>query len=202
MEILSDILRQSFLVFLWVGSFAGILLGAGMWLKPAQVIQLNQYLSRWVSSGKMEVMLDRPRWTERFFYRHSKLVGAGVLIGALVILYTFLFSFNVRTISTLVPRAYWWLADALVGMMLIGSGLAALIGALVLTRPSLLREIEKASNRWVSTERFQTMFNGMHFTAEQTMIRHHRIAGVAIMLGSLYILLVLGYFLFLEQAKL
>jgi len=202
MEILNDILRQSLLAFLWIGSFAGILVGAGIWLKPQQVIQLNQSFSRWVSTEKAEVALDRPRWTERFFYRHHKLVGAGVLIGALVILYTFLFSFNLRTISTLIPRAYWWLSDALVAIMLVGSGLAALIGTLILTKPSLLRDLEKASNRWVSTERFQTMFNGMHFSAEQSIIRHHKIAGVSIMLGSLYILIVLGYFLFPGAAKL
>lgn len=201
MEILNEVLRQSFLMFLWIGSFVGVLVGAGMWLKPQQVIQLNQYFSRWVGSEKIELALDRPRWIERFFYRHHKLVGAAVLIGALAVLYTFLFSYNLRTISALVPRGYWWLSDALIGMLLVGSALAALIGTLVLSRPSLLRELEKASNRWVSTERFQTMFNGMHLSAEQSIIRHHRIAGAAILAGSLYILIVLGYFLFHGQLK-
>jgi len=196
MEMLNDILRQSLLVFLWIGSFVGILLGAGIWLKPEQIVRMNQYFSRWVGSGKIEQALDRPRWTERFFYHNSKLVGSGVLIGALGILYTFLFSFNLRTISTLVPRGYWWLSDAIVAIVLVGSGLAALIGMLVLTKPSVIREIEKASNHWVSTERFQTMFNSMHFSAEQSILRHHRIAGASIMVGSLYILIVLGYFLF------
>lgn len=201
MEILNDILRQSFLMFLWIGSLAGILVGAGIWLKPEQVMQLNQYFSRWVGSEKIELALDRPRWIERFFYRHHKLVGVGVLLGALGVLYTFLFSYNLRIISAYVPRDYWWLSDALVGMLLIGSGLAALIGTLVLVKPSLLRELEKSSNHWVSTERLQTVFNGMHFSAEQSIIRHHQIAGGAILLGSLYILIVLGYFLFHGEVK-
>jgi len=201
MEVLGDIFRHSLLTFLWIGSFAGVLMGAGIWLQPQRVIQLNQAFSRWVSTEEAEVALDRPRWTERFFYRHHKLVGAGVLIGALVILYTFLFSFNLRTISTLIPRDYWWLSDALVAMMLVGSGLAALTGILILTRPSLLRELEKASNHWVSTERFQTMFNRMNFSVEQSLIRHHRIAGISILLVSLYIMIVLGYFIFNGQVK-
>lgn len=201
MEILNDILRQSFLLFLWIGSLVGILVGGGIWLKPHQIIQLNQYFSRWVGSEKIEVALDRPRWTERFFYRHHKAVGAGLLVGALVILYTFLFTYNQRTLSTLIPRDYWWLSDALVGILLVGSALAALIGMLVLARPSLLRELEKGSNQWISTERFQIMFNHMNFSAEQSIFRHHRIAGACILLGSLYILIVLGYLLFHGQAK-
>jgi len=201
MEILNDVFRQSLLAFLWIGSFTGILLGAGIWLKPQQIIQLNQAFSKWVSTEKAEVALDRPRWTERFFYRHHKLVGAGVLIGALVILYTFLFTFNLRTVSTLIPRDYWWLSDALVAMMLVGSGLAALIGTLILTKPSLLRDLEKASNHWVSTERFQTMLSKANFSAEQSILRHHRIAGISILLGSLYVLMVLGRFVFFGRAN-
>lgn len=201
MELLNDILRHAFVTFLWIGSVAGIFLGAGIWLKPNQIVQLNQSFSRWVSTERAEVALDRPRWTERFFYRHHKLVGAGVLIGALVVLYTFLFSFNLRTISTLVPRGYWWLSDALVAIMLAGSGLAALIGILILIRPSMLRELEKASNHWVSTEKFQTMLSKRNSSAEQSLIRHHRIAGISILLCSLYILIVLGYFVFHGQVK-
>lgn len=200
MEILNDILRHALVTFLWIGSFAGVLLGAGIWLKPQEVIRLNQAFSRWVGTDKIEVALDKPRWTERFFYRHHRLVGTGVLGGAVVILYTFLFSFNLRTVSTLIPRDYWWLSDALVAMMLVGSGLAALIGTLILIKPSLLRELEKASNHWVSTERFQTMLSKRNFSAEQSLIRHHRIAGISILLGSLYILIVLGTFVFHERA--
>lgn len=196
MDILNDILRQSLLIFLWVGSIVGMLVGAGVWLKPQQIIVLNQFFSRWVGSGRLGVILDRPRWSERFFYRHHKLVGVAVLVGALVVLYTFLFSYNLRTISTLIPRGYWWLSDALVALLLVSSALAALIGILVLARPSLLRDLEKAANRWISTERWVTMINRMNFSAEQSIIRHHRIAGVTIFVGSVYILVVLGYFLF------
>lgn len=202
MDILNDILRQSFLMFLWIGSIAGILVGAGILFKPQQVTQLNQYFSRWVGSEQFGRLMDQPRWTERFFYRHNRVVGAGVSIGALIVLYTFLFSYNPRTISVLVPRDYWWLSDALTGIAVVGGFLSAIVGAIVLARPSLLREIEKSANHWVSTERLVSLFNGMHFSAEQSILRHPRIAGMSILLGSLYIMIVLGYFLFRGAWKL
>jgi len=202
MDILNDIVRQSFLMFLWTGSVVGILVGAGMLFRPGQIIQLNQYFSRWVGSDRFGKLMDQPRWTERFFYRHNHLVGAGVLIGALVVLYTFLFTYNARIVSSLVPRGYWWLSDALTGMVLVGGFLSAVVGAIVLVKPSLLREIEKSANHWVSTERLLPLFNSMHFSAEQSIFRHPRVAGVSILLGSLYVLVVLGYLLFRGAWKL
>lgn len=125
-----------------------------------------------------------------------------MLIGALVVLYTFLFTYNARIVSSLVPRGYWWLSDALTGMVLVGGFLSAVVGAIVLVKPSLLREIEKSANHWVSTERLLPLFNSMHFSAEQSIFRHPRVAGVSILLGSLYVLVVLGYLLFRGAWKL
>ncbi|MFA7270176.1 MAG: hypothetical protein WC073_12595 [Sterolibacterium sp.] len=196
MSLLSDILRQSFLGFLWVGSIAGILLGAGLLFRPQCVVQLNQYLSRWVGSDKLMVLLDRPRWIERLMYRHHRLVGVGVSVGALVVLYTFSVRYNLRVVSAFVPHGYWWLVDALIGILLLGSALAALIGLVVLIRPSLLRDIELSANRWISTEAVHAVCNGMNFSLEQSLIRHHHVAGISILSGSLYVLVVLGIALF------
>ena len=202
MGILSDILQQSIVKFLWIGSFAGILVGAGLLFKPQQMIQMNQYFSRWVGSDKLEMVLDRPRWVDRFFYRHHRLLGAGVFVGAMAVLYIFLFHYNLRTISTFIPREYWWVSDALMSMLLIGSVIAALVGLIVLIRPSLLRDLEKSTNRWISTEQLHTQFNAMNLSIEKSLLRHHRVAGASILIGSLYVLVILSYFLFRWSGKL
>lgn len=193
---LNNILLQSFLVLLGCGAIVGILFGAGMLLKQEQVLRLNQYFSHWVSSEKLETQLDRPHWTERFFYRHHRPVGAGLLIGAMVVLYTFLISYNSRRISAFIAPGYLWLLDALLGLLLIGSVFAAIVGLIVLTRPSLLREIEKSTNRWIVTESLVKWFNGMHYSFEQSTFRHRKLAGVLLIIGSAYVLISLGYFLF------
>lgn len=199
---LNEILRQSVLAFLWIGSAVGILVGIGLLFRPQQVGQLNHYLSRWVGSSRLNKVLDRPRWIDRFFYRHHRLLGTAVFVGAMAVLYIFLFQYNFRRISALIPRNYWWLSDALIGMLLIGSVVAVLVGFIVLIRPSLLRDIEKSANRWISTEHLHVQFNAMHFSVEKSLLRHHRLAGVAILLGSLYIIVVLGHFLLRWSGKL
>lgn len=192
MAVINDILLQSFLVLLCGGSIVGFLVGAGMLLRPERVVFLNQYFSRWVSADKVEEELDRPRWIERYFYRHHRLVGGFLLIGAIFVLYIFLFVYNTQKISAAIAPGNWWLANALMGLLLVGSVLAALMGIIVLARPSLLRDIEKSTNRWVATEGMAKFLNGMRYSLDRQLLRHRKLAGGFMVIGSLYILTVLG----------
>jgi len=182
-------LLRFFLILLCAGSIAGVLLGAGMLWKPERITSWNQYFSRWVSADKVHEQLDRPRWIERYFYRYHRLVGALLLIGAIFILYTFLFSYNIRRISAAMASGGWVLWNALVGVMLIGSVLAALVGLIVLTKPSLLREIEKSSNRWIVTEGVVKVFDAMNHSFDQQVLRHRKAAGAIMIVGGVFILI-------------
>lgn len=195
MDVIRDVLLRSFLILLCAGSIAGVLIGAGILLKSERIVFLNQYFSRWISANKIQEQLDRPRWTERFFYRHHRLVGGVLFVGAIFVLYVFLFGSRTRRIYAAITPGNWWLMDALVGALLGGSVLAALVGIIVLAKPSLLREIEKSANRWISTEGVVRFFDGIRNYFDQQILRHRKIAGVFMIIGGLYILIVLGPFL-------
>jgi hypothetical protein len=200
-SVINDILLRFFLILLCTGSSVGVLVGAGMLLRPERVAFLNQYFSRWVGVDKIEEQLDRPRWTERIFYRHHRLVGGILIIGAIFVLYSFLFSYNVRKISAVTAPGNWELWDALVAMLLIGSVLAALVGIIVLARPSLLRDIEKSTNRWIPVEPAVKLFNSMRYSFDQPILRHRKIAGVLMVIGNTGILIALGPFLWRDGWK-
>jgi hypothetical protein len=195
MDVIREVLLRSFLILLCAGSIAGVLIGAGMLLKPERIVFLNQYFSRWISANKIKEQLDRPRWIERFFYRHHRLVGGVLFIGAIFVMYVFLFGSKTRRIYAAITPGNWWLMDALMGALLGGSVLAALVGIIVLAKPSLLREIEKSTNRWISTEGVVNFFDGMRNSFDRQILRHRKIAGVFTIIGGLYILIVLGPFL-------
>jgi len=196
MDILNQILLQSSLMFFWGGSIVGILVGVAMLLKPEQLMRLNQQVSRWICTEKIAVTFDCRRRVEPFIYRYHRLMGAAVLIGAVFTLHAFMFRYNLRFISTLIPKNYWWLSDALVTMLLIGSVLAALIGGIVLTKPSLLRDIETSANRWIDTEQASSWINSKHYFIERFFFRYHRFFGALILIASLYVLVALRYYLF------
>ena len=195
METVKEILLRFLVAILCGGSVVGVLLGAGMMLKPERTMALNQHFSRWVSSDKIANDFDRPRWTERILYRHHRLIGGLLIIGAVCILYVFLFSYNVRRISSAFAFGYWGLVDALVGIMLVGSVLAALVGLIVLARPSLLREIEKSANRWIGTEGVAKALNSKYYDSDAHILSRKKLAGACMIIGSLYVLIVLGPFL-------
>lgn len=203
MDIMYEILYQTFFRFLWIGSIAGMLLGVCMLFKPQLLVQLNQYLSGWISLKKLDAVLNQPHWMERFFYRHHKLFGLAVLIGSVFTLYTFSIGYDMRAVSAAyIPDDYRWLSDALVNMLLLASVIAALSGAVILARPSVLRSLELSVNRWVHTGPLLNPLNDMHYSAEKMLLSHHRLAGAAITAGSLYTLVLLSYFLFLWTGKL
>lgn len=199
---MNEILLQSFLIFLFGGCVVGILVGAAMLLKPEQLARFNELASRWISTEKFVVRLDRRRRIEPFVYRNNRLTGAAVLVGAVFVLHTFLFRYNLRIISTFIPQNYWWLSDALVAMLLIGGVLAALVGGIMLIKPSLLRNIEASANHWVCTECISTWFNARYHFIERFILSHHRFYGAFILFVSLYVLVVIGDYLFFGEAKL
>lgn len=202
MNIFNEVLRQSYLMFLWGGCVVGILVGAIMLLKPEQMMRLNQQVSRWVCTEKLTEQLDRQRRLEPIIYRYHRLAGAAVLIGSVYVLHTFLFRYNLRVISTVIPQDYWWLSDALVATILVGSVMSAMIGGIVLTKPSLLRDIEASANRWICTGHLSSRVNRRYHFIERFFFSYHRFFGVFILFGSLYVLVVLGDYLFYGAGRL
>jgi hypothetical protein len=195
MDPIKEILVRFFVAILCGGSIFGLLVGVGLLLKPERIVFLNQYFSRWFSAEQMTEQLDRPRSSERFLYRHHRLLGGGLFVGALFILYIFLFSYNVRRISIATASGYWVVMDVLVAILVVGAALAGLVGIIVAARPSLLREIEKSTNRWIATDGIVKFFNSMRYSPDQHILRGSKAAGVIIIASSVYILIVLGPFL-------
>ena len=195
MDAIKDILVRFFVAMLCGGSVFGFLVGVGLLLKPGRIALLNQYFSRWFSADKMTEQLDRSRSTEHFLYRRHRLVGGALFVGAMFVLYIFLFSYNVRRMSTATTSGYWVLMDALVAILLIGAVLAGLVGIVVAARPSLLREIERSTNRWFAMEGIVRFFNSIRYSPDQQILQRRKIAGIVVIAASLYILIVLAPFL-------
>ena len=195
MDAIKDILVRSFVAILCSGSVVGFVVGVGLLLKPERIDLVNQYLSRWFNADKITEQLDRTRSTEHFLYRRHRLVGGALFVGAMFVLYIFLFSYNLRRISTATASGDWALIDAFVAILLIGTVLAGVVGIVVAARPSLLREIEKSANRWIGMEGIVKVFNSMRFSPDRHILQRRKIAGAFIIASSLYVLIVLADFL-------
>jgi len=190
-KILNDALLETFLIFVGAGSVLTLIIGFWMFFKPQDVLRLNDYFGQWFATSKLTAPLDRQRSVDRLLYRYHRAVGALLLGASAYLLYVLFFQFNPDRLVLLLrrgmnPHLAAWLID-LLEILLIGSSLVGLvIGAIMLVRPSLLKGVEAALNKWVVTEHHVQALDAMRHQPDQLVAQHIRIVSVLVILGSAY----------------
>lgn len=92
--------------------------------------------------------------------------------------------------TTTAVDLYLWQALAI--FLLIGSLLGILLGLLLIFRPELIGSVNRVANRWVSTRRVNQWLD-RSISIERWFYRHHRAAGIVIMLGAIYVFIHFGF---------
>lgn len=146
-------LGQALLVALAAGLVLALVVGILLLANPRLLFSLNARLSRWVDTRATFQALDKPHQLERFFYRHHRVLGALVVLGAAFVLARWAFAYDRASAVTLFGR-HWltrgldWLPSA-VEVVVVGlHAVILLVGLVILFRPSLLKAIEEAANHW------------------------------------------------------
>ena len=65
-----------------------------------------------------------------------------------------------------------------------------------------VRDIEKSSNRWIKTDRKMPVLNTMYHFLDEKIFHQRKTIGTIMLLGSIYVLVILGNFLFFGSWKL
>ena len=191
-------LLQSFILFLIVGSVAGLAVGALLLLRPQSLQWASQTLNRWISTRHLDQRLERKVNLDSWFYRYRRPASTLTLLGALYILYFFALRMNkqgaiggLASYFKLPPPMISWLMDALVLSAMVGALFAAVVSVFLLLRPSLLRDFEQGANRWISLRRALKPVEITHRGVDAYVFEHRRQAGVLLVVGSLYVLVLL-----------
>lgn len=195
-------LLQSAVIFLIAGSLAGIVVGTLLLLRPLSLQRVGQFLNRWVSTRHLDQSLERTVNLDPWFYRHRRTSGALALTGAVYILYFFTVKLDRANAIAGLSRHFNWPAlaaggvlDALVLSAMLGALFAAFVALFLLMRPSLLREFEQGANQWVSLRRALKPMEMPRKGADEYIFRHSRQAGILLVLGGLYTLVLLTFWL-------
>lgn len=193
------LLLRSFVIFLMVGSLAGLVVGALLIRNPHRLRAVGNILNRWVSTRHLNQALDRTVELDPWFYRHHRVSAGLILLASGYILYSFTISLDRASAVVEISRRFLvpsvlasGLLDALVLSSLLGAALAAFVSLFLLLRPSLLRDFEQASNRWVSLRRALKPMEVRREGVDEYVFLHARQIGILLMLGSLYVLALLA----------
>lgn len=185
MEVLLDILGRSLLLILWGGGWCAILLGIGLLLAPAQVMRFNAHCSRWVDGEKLRLAPDRPLYTERFIYRHHRLAGSLLFCGSVYVLYKLMLDPR-RPRSPGVSDPYG-LFDAAVAVLVVFAVFGSTIGAVIATKPSLLRDIETAANKWIVFHESRREWAGPLLPLKGKIFTYGNTVGAFLLLCGIYV---------------
>ncbi len=191
-------LWRSLVVFLLLGSVAGLLAGAVLLWRPDWLVRVSQLANSWVSTRQMSRPLDRTVDVDQWFYRYSLLSGALLLAGAIYIDYIFTVSFDkaavlatLRNTYIIQPLLLEVMLDALVLIFLAGAQLALLVSLFLLFRPSMLRDFEQGANQRLSLRLALKPLEMQHSGVDQYVFKHVQGVGLLLLFGSLYTLVAL-----------
>ncbi len=200
--IVESLLLRSAVLFLMVGSLGGLVVGAMLMRSPHRLRAVGDILNRWVTTRHLNQALDRTVQIDPWFYRYRRASGGLILLASGYILYSFTFGLDrASTVIGLAKRfglpsgVIGGLLDALVMSALLGALFAAFVSLFLLLRPSLLRDFEQGANRWVSLRQALKPVEVPREGVDEYVFKYARQAGILLMLGSLYTLALLTFWL-------
>ena len=195
---MSDINKYLFhamLLFLMVGSIAGLFAGAALVLRPSVLLQVSARVNHWVATRKISGLLEHVFKIDRWLYRHHNATGTLLLIGAIFLFYFFtarfdklriLIGFSIR--FSIPPVFSEILIDAGVLSILLGAAFAFVVSLFLLFRPSMLKGFEQGANQWISLRRALKPFESFRDGIDAYAFHNAQMTGVLLLFGSLYTL--------------
>lgn len=195
-------LFQSTVIFLVIGSVAGLLVGALLIFRPQHFQAISALLNRWISTRKFDKALESNFTLDPWLYRYRRFTGMLVLLGSLFVLFYFTVRLDrAATIEGLAKHFHYYpsivggFLDALVLSSLLGALCAIFVALSLMFRPSLLRGFEESANQWLSLRKALKPLEIPRDNMERYVERHTRQIGIFLLLGSLYTLVLLAYWM-------
>ena len=198
LKFLSQIVNQSIFVLLMVGAAFALLVGLMLLLDSKRAFRIGERLDHWVSTREVIKPLEEHRNISRPLYRMHRLLGALICAGALYSLIVLGMPSGetaiAKSLSGIGPTRFAeWLSDSMRYVLLAGNFGALLFGLVFIVRPSALKSLEAWADRRISERKAVMPLEKMRMSADQFLRRHPQVVGMLLILGSLYVLLNLGY---------
>ena len=189
-------LWRALAIFLLIGATVGIAVSLLLIFKPHLLARTSRMANRWISTSRMDQLLNRSIGIEQWFYQHHRLLGILITFGACYIIVYFGLLFDKPTIlQNLTGYAPNWqrdiLLDSLVLASLTGAVVALFVGLFLWLRPSLLRGIEESANQWISSDRAVRALEVPHDQVERFVAGHFQRVGWLLLVASVYLFFVL-----------
>ena len=180
-----------FVSLFWSGVLM-LAIGIIFLIAPAWAFSTSNKLNRWVSTKTLFDTLDKPRYQERWIYRHHCIFGIIIVLIACYVFYVFLIAIGmdamvVKLTAFADSEFNKWLFEQVFYIFLGANMIALIIGLIILIRPSALKGFEERSNRWIETNEELARLD-RNITTD-LHLGNPRLFGLAVVLGGIYIII-------------
>ena len=187
-----EITEWILLSLFWLGLLVA-LLGIFMVLFPGVIVRSSGRLNRWISTEPFFNSIDRPRRSERLFYRYHHIFGGLIVIGAAYCLLVAIRYLDETQLISALPvivnrEVSSWLYTSLHYVLIAANAFALVLGFFVLIRPSLIKDFEMRANRWFGNEKLLQPLDRAHAIPEDRFPGNLRLFGVAVFLGGIFMM--------------
>ena len=188
-RLLAQLLLTTAVVFLFVGSLLGLVVGIGLLLRSSATLRFIHAMNRWVSTRQALRSLELPLQVAqaaagaRWF--GAVLVALGAYTTAVL-----LTGVDVDGVAALVKvdsrYSLWAIAiHAAKWTLVLGSLVAIATGIMLLFFPRAWRRVEAQANRWYSTGDLEGSEDTVYLSLERLVERFPRASGAVIAVLSL-----------------
>lgn len=192
MAALREVLVQSLLIVLILGSFAGVATGVALLVQAQAALAFLRRMNRWVNNR----IDDKAReehpvaTTTALTAPQRRLAGTVFAVGGAYAAVMLLSTPKIPAVTLLQARGAVWtisffLADVLRWILIVGCAAATVIGILLLFFPAAWARIEARANRWHSTREVFARADVMHTPLDQWIERSPRVAGALVAVFSM-----------------
>jgi hypothetical protein len=202
-SIVSQLLVTTLVVFLFVGSLLGLVLGLGLLLRASLMLPFIHVMNQWVSTRQALRPLELPLHVApgaagaRWFGLVLVVLGgfsAAILLGRLdPAALASLFKVDARiSLLGIVLEALRW-------FLVIGSLAAVAIGLMLLFFPRAWRAVEARANHWYSTRQLELAGDALHPSLDRIVEAFPRASGAVILALSAIAIAASGMLLFAHK---
>jgi hypothetical protein len=200
-NLLSQILVSTLVVFFFVTSLLGLVLGLGLLLRASAMVPFILLMNQWVSTRQALRPLESPLEVPHATPRTGRWFGAVLVLVGGYAAFILISSFDVHRVAALfrIDARYSLagvLLDALKWFLVVGSLTAIATGLMLLFFPNAWRSVEARANRWYSTRNLELAGDTVYLSLDRIVQAFPRAAGAVILGLSVVAAVASGVLLF------
>lgn len=205
MATFQQIMFDSLVVLFFVMGIVAAAVGVGLVACSGRMFHLFQVLNRYVSTRQRFKPVSVPHDIGPAVQRHRWWFATAILAGSVYALYSLIANFDtVRIATAIVPHPGTdtfhvftiLMVEAARWFMVVMSALALAVGILLGFFPAALERVETRANRWYSVRKATAGADEMYLTLDRWVEAFPRIAGLAITVGAVIVIVSSGVTLF------